>query len=266
MTTVRARAVPTRPSIPTSVVAVGDFNGVPSKTPPYRDVPSILLRDLTVPQLDGPEPDWMLYLSHYFSRFYMRNGKECLKEPHVNLANLQDLFILVARIVLPNQILENQKLLEEVYMTYPRLVGYNRARYDFFDSSPHGAEDPQTLPISVPTEPHPIVQLTFKWNVSPRSIMRALPTPNGTDFHEWLCTRPLPRVEGQEIVQLAHRQSEMDQYLTVPEEQVRSLSLEQLLRRTTRILQMYWWVAGNNARLKNHKANRWVTFGSEMGS
>ncbi|KAF2744640.1 hypothetical protein M011DRAFT_470239 [Sporormia fimetaria CBS 119925] len=267
-------APPQRPAMPDNTTAIADFNSLPDNRPPFRDAPSVIIGHLSLPDHKQPEPDWVVFLAHY-----MRTHRET-GNGYQSVADLQYLFLLISRVLLPNAIVENRQLLLEVFTVYPGLQGYNRLRYDAFDNSPRGKDDVDSihvvvapsggdhrnLPFDYPVQEkvqQPLA-LDKRFHIPPRSIFASTTTPNGTDFVAWLIDSPLPLVNGAELGQMAHQKSQLDIYMTLPEVELRALNLLQLVRRTTRLLQMWFWLTGNNVRLQQHKSNQWTTFGEEM--
>lgn len=64
-------------------------------------------------------------------------------------------------------------------------------------------------------------------------------------------------------VQMTHRSSELDGYLTASEEEIRRLNLGDLLRRTIRVLNIFWWIKENNRRFEGYRKQEWAGIGAE---
>ncbi|KAF2274035.1 uncharacterized protein EI97DRAFT_444327 [Westerdykella ornata] len=242
--------------IPPVDAAVAEFNSMSNTEPPFRDVPSIIIAYLIRPELvpGGTEPDWMQYLS-YFMRSQAVAG----------FGNLQDLHVLITRIVLPHAIIENRRHMEQLYTTFPDYPVQDRLRYDGWGETRRGQVNPAHIVIRppIPIGPRPNLALSTVASIPQRAILRSFPTPDGAKFLEWL-TSPQSTAEGAAIpVQMTHRSSELDGYLTESEEQIRRLNLGDLMRRTIRVLNIFWWIKENNRRFEGYRAQGWVGIGSE---
>ena len=241
-------------SIPELGSAIADFNSVPAHLPPYRDVPSIIIRYLSLPvDPSAQEPEWERLLLHFLTPQALRGFE-----------NLQDLFVFVVRIVLPNMIIKNRRYMRLFYEQYPESPVRNRLRYDGWSETERGQEDPTSTRYLVP-EDTPLSR-TATINLLQRPVMRSCPTPDGISFHHWLCTKPSPsRGHGNFAPrQMEHRHSELDAYLTMSEEGIRGMRLRGLLQSTIRVLQIFWWLACNNARFEHYIRAEWAGIAREM--
>ncbi|KAL1594533.1 hypothetical protein SLS60_010293 [Paraconiothyrium brasiliense] len=221
--------------IPFQEKAFSDFQSVPFAQPPKRDVPSIVIAHLSNPQTQSPEPDWVLLMDHF-------RQDRCLDGP----GNCQDLYVFVTRIVLPNVIIDNRRLLHELYMAKRTLSANVRFRYDYWHT--HSTYTPPSAEPLDATQSRPN-----------RPVLRSVPTPSGQNFQQWLSQplntpvhkRPCPG-------QLVHRPCALDGYLNEDEGVVRRVKPEALLQRTGKVLSLFWWVSAQNAWLKRYMAAGWV--------
>lgn len=243
--------------IPDVDFAIAEFNSVPAKAQPFRDTPTILLRIVKGPNLSGPEPNWDALL-YFFSVTSMAP---------LGLANLQDFYLLVVRVIIPKQTIINRKYMHEAYAQLKDLPVQCRVRYDGWGDTIGGQTDPASIPVTPSNLPAgaPTPNLALSMYIAPRTIFRSRPTPNGLQFCKWLRTRPLELTPGAGVPsKIAHRVSELDHHLAYSEIQLRALNMEQLLRRTIRALNIFWWLAQNNDRLSRYKANQWVGITAEL--
>ncbi|KAF2689819.1 hypothetical protein K458DRAFT_412680 [Lentithecium fluviatile CBS 122367] len=229
--------------IPVPEQAISDFHSVPSNSPPHRDIPSILIAHIGNPNTTHPEPNWPQLLN-YFSTDHALAG----------IGNLQDLYVFVTRIAIPNAIITNRRLLLQLYVTYPSLPPTIRLRYDAWASAiPYV---PLTQEPPMPSNLQPI---------SPRPILRSNLTPNGTDFLQWLNGPPtLPLGHTKVPRQMIHRRTQVDAWLAEDERVIRRVHPRALLERTARVLGLFWWVAGCNRQLENHREMGWLGMGREV--
>ncbi|KAL5395084.1 hypothetical protein PMIN06_006481 [Paraphaeosphaeria minitans] len=222
--------------IPSPEKAVSEFQSVPFAHPPQRDVPSIIIAHISKPQTSNAEPDW-IPLMNYFQ------GNRCLD----GTGNLQDLYVFMTRLILPNAIIHNRRLLHELYMEKRTLSPNLRFRYDYWHTqastyTPLAAEAFEPVP-SRPT----------------RSVLRSVPTPSGQNLLHWLSLalntpphkQPCPD-------QLVHRPCHLDAYLDEDEGLVRRMRPEALLQRTAKVLSLFWWVAAQNAWLEMYEGTGWA--------
>ncbi|KAF2465648.1 uncharacterized protein BDR25DRAFT_318489 [Lindgomyces ingoldianus] len=233
--------------IPTSDIAIPDFNSVPFKTQPWRDVPSIIITHLQIPNpLSPPDPNWESLL-----RFFLT------PQPNVPIShghgNLQDLYMLVTRIVIPNLIITNRVHIWDMYLTRGNLTTRCLLRYDAWDFLPRYQQQSPAV-----TKP----RLYGDRTGNPRAILRSYVTPDGDAFLAWLNAAPqLPPqwpVNTPIPSQMAHHPSvELDVYLHDSEDWIRGMDPRILLQRLERVLEMFWWLASNNARLEQFRAARW---------
>ncbi|KAJ4359685.1 uncharacterized protein N0V89_000241 [Didymosphaeria variabile] len=204
--------------------------------PPKRDVPSIVIAYLSVPQTQGPEPDWVQLMDHF-------RQDRCLDGP----GNCQDLYVFVTRIVIPNVIIENRRLLHELYMAKRTLSANVRFRYDYWHTHDATYAPPSAEPLNAfQTRPN-------------RPVLRSVPTPSGQNFKQWLAQPLNTPVHKQPCPgQLMHRPCALDGYLNEDEGSVRRIKPEALLQRTGKVLNLFWWISAQNACLKRYMAAGWV--------
>jgi hypothetical protein len=233
-----------RDEIPLVDEAVGDFNSTPREQPPYRDIPSIIVAAMTNPDIAAPEPDWTAILTYFLTR----------TPPH-GLSNLQDLYMLLVRVVVPRAIIVNRHYMHVAYTRYPLSLMDNAIRYDAWGLTPMGRQHPGAIQVPFPAgaDPRWVLPLHYTANIAPRSILRSRPTPDGNRFLQWLHDDPQPLNEHQPIpFQMAHQSSELDYHLTVPETTVRAMPIGELIRQTTRVLNIFWWLSGNNSQFREY--------------
>lgn len=111
--------------------AIADFNSVTFDGPPNRDIPSVLLAHLYRPQIFVSEPNWHELLLYFVTG-------EANKGDVLGFGNLQDFYVFLTRVVLPNAIIENRSLLLDMYSMYPQLPETCSLRYDSFSSTAQG--------------------------------------------------------------------------------------------------------------------------------
>jgi hypothetical protein len=227
--------------IPFPEKAISDFHSVPANSPPHRDIPSILIAHIGNPNTSGPEPNWITLLE-YFSTSHALNGIE----------NLQDLYIFLTCIAIPNAIIANRRLLLAFYTSSrnqnaPQNI---RLRYDSWartDYIPPSQEQPTT----------------FQPN-APRPILRSSMTPNGTNFIQWLQIPPTTSPYTHVPSQMIHRPSQLDLWLGEDEGVVRRVHPKALLLRTARVLGLFWWLCGCNGVLEGYEGVGWVGMEREL--
>jgi hypothetical protein len=230
--------------IPFPAQAIGDFHSVPANSPPHRDIPSILIAHIGNPDTSLVEPNWAQLL-HYFRTDYALQG----------VGNLQDLYMFLTRIALPNAIITNRRLLLDFYVTNRNAPPNIRLRYDAWTGTDYIPLD-QEPPIS------PSIRL-----YNPRPILRSALTPNGTNLVQWLNTPPnTPPPHIHVPVQLRHRGTQLDLYLEEDEMAVRRIHPSALLERTARVLHLFWGLVGCNSGLERYRLNGWVGMEREVDS
>jgi hypothetical protein len=225
-----------RQIIPDMETAVADYNGVPFNSPPFRDTPSAILGNLFRPDLSRPEPNWNTLL-HYFLTPAAKHG----------FANLQDLFLFIVRVVVPNAIIQNRRMMIEYFSTFPHASSTIQVRSDMWDNTQQAQMGIQNIQVTAPlpsaTDPRPNLPLNYSTQILDRSIFRNRMTPNGAQFLEWLVTSVGPG-------QATHRPGEIDQYLGIAESTIRGWTMEDLMRHTIRALSIFWWVNQCNDRFQ----------------
>jgi hypothetical protein len=242
--------------IPEMDFAMADFNSIAVSTAPFRDVPSIFVVHLNRPDLSRPDPEWRHLLSFFVTPQAVHG-----------FANLQDLYVLLVRVVLPNAIIKNRAYMLHLYTQYPGIPARNSLRYDGWGDTVKGKENPAHIQLVAPlqTGPRPNLDPMLRSNIPPRPIFRSRPTPDGAQFLHWLCTPPPPLIPGTPVpAQMMHRRSELDDHLCIPEVVLRALPLQDLMRRTIRALNIFWWLSGNNARFESYMLHDWAGVGVEM--
>ncbi|KAF2791940.1 hypothetical protein K505DRAFT_376402 [Melanomma pulvis-pyrius CBS 109.77] len=220
--------------IPEMDFAVADFNSVTMNAPPFRDIPSVLIAHLNRPNVADAEPGWELLLRYFLG-----------SQAHHGHGNLQDLYIFITRVALPNIIITNRRLLLAMYLARGDLPPECRLRYDSICAM--GAPTlptTTTAPSNLPTTPT-------------RPIFRSRPTPNGADFLAWLQMPPSMQNDAPAPPQMAHRESGLDAYLIDDETAVRGLQAPVLLARTAEALRVWWWIVGATRRLEGFERVGW---------
>ena len=197
--------------------------------------------------------------------------------------NLQDLYIFITRVALPNMVIENRKCLLSMYLTRRNLPGAFPLRYDSYNShvspspnAPHVPTRPPwannnlngtTHPTQINTnrngtanpDPNATPRPAYKFpKHATRPIFRSLPTPNGQLFLQWLLAPPsTPYPHHPVPAQMMHRPSELDAYLADDEVQVRQMSSNELMAKTARVLRIWWWIVCSTAKLQGHEDSNW---------
>jgi hypothetical protein len=165
------------------------------------------------------------------------------------------LYLLLTRVVLPNLIIENRQYIHVMYSRYPHISANHPLRYDAWENS---AESEQNLahiqvipPVQSDHDHRPNIPLGFAANIHPRPIFRSTPTPDGGRFLQWLNANPQPLAPGHPVpAQMTHRASELDHHLAISELAIRGFQVGDLLRRTVRVLNIFWWLVRNNSEFE----------------
>ncbi|KAF1956985.1 hypothetical protein CC80DRAFT_491848 [Byssothecium circinans] len=221
--------------IPFPEQAVSDFNGVPIHEPPFRDISSNIIGSLGNPQLHLAEPDWEQFLRYFAGR-------------HHGIANLQDLYVFLTRVALPNAVIINRRLLLQYFLANRNATPRIAVRYDAYNW--------RNMPYIPLRQERPT---TFLPRVQNRPIFRSALAPNGTNMVRWLQTPmntpppeypPFPH-------QMIHRPSQLDMYLQENETDVRGIHPQNLTRRTVEVFHAWWWVVGRNRWLEIYRGNAW---------
>ncbi|KAF2642881.1 hypothetical protein P280DRAFT_468185 [Massarina eburnea CBS 473.64] len=229
-------------NIPFPEQAISDLNGVPVNEPPFRDIPSSIIGRIGNPQLREVEPDWQHFLRYFSDRVY-------------GISNLQDLYIFLTRVALPNAVIINRRTLLRFYLGHRDVSPRLSLHYDAYHW--HGAP---YIPLNQ-ERPNPFAPL-----IQNRSIFRSAPTPNGTNMVQWLQTpisTPPPEYDPVPI-QMIHRPSQLDWYLQESETEVRMVHPEHLMRRTARVFNAWWWIMQRNAVLEEYRLNGWAGIEREL--
>ncbi|KAF1977439.1 hypothetical protein BU23DRAFT_452752, partial [Bimuria novae-zelandiae CBS 107.79] len=200
---------------------------------------SVIIAHLSNPQTSKKEPVWVNLMNHF-------RQERCLD----GVGNLQDLYMFLTRVALPNAIITNRRLLHELYMARRILPRNVRFRYDRWTLT-------YTPLTSLPLRPQP--------SHAVRPVMRSAPTPNGANFLQWLyeplntppAHRPCPD-------QLLHRRTPLDGFLIEDEFIVRRVEPEALYQRTATVLSLFWWIECMSSDLRRYEATGWVGIGSEL--
>ncbi|KAF2025773.1 hypothetical protein EK21DRAFT_75672 [Setomelanomma holmii] len=203
---------------------------------PYRDIPSALIAAITNPEMGGDEPNWRALLT-YFEGPAATQG----------LANLQDFYLWVIRVGIPNAVIDNRWFLQHFYLHNPNASTNLQLRYDRWP----GTRQPQPdFYVAPATEP----QASPPNQIPPHNIFRDYPTPDGARFALWLgqpLNLPPPGVNSW---QMQHRPLVLDGYLDEDELAVRQIIKPALRERTIRVLRIYWWLWQANCWLMAYQA------------
>lgn len=227
--------------IPDMDTAVADYNGVPFSHPPFRDTPSAILGILFRPDLSKPEPTWNTLL-HYFLTPSAKHG----------FSNLQDLFLFIIRVAIPNAVIYNRIRMIDFFNEFPQAPATIQFRYDGWDDTQQARIDPQKTQVTVPPrsmgDPRPNLPLNYSAHILERAIFRNRVTPSGVQFLEWLSIPIGP-------AQTKHRPGEIDNYLRFSESAVRGWIMEELMRHTIRVLGIFWWISHSNEKFRKLHTN-----------
>jgi len=199
-----------------------------------------LIAHIGNPNLTAQEPDWERLLQ-YFSLGSANNG----------FGNLQDLYVFLTRVVVPNAIIANRRLLIELYTARRTLSPHLHLRYD---ACPTFGGVPLTSELLMATV-----------NTPPCAVMATVPTPNGADFLAWLDAVPFVPPELRPVpVQLRHRRSHLDGYMNEDERHVRKVVPGSLAKRTAKVFHIFWWLTFANKRLNQYKGVGWIDIEREV--
>jgi hypothetical protein len=224
-------------------IAIAEYNSVATNGRPHRNVPSSIPAYLYQPNFSEPEPNWHFQISYFFTS---KHGFD----------NLQDLYVFLNRVVLPNIIRTNRQQLQQLYLARPQAPLQCVLRYDHWGLTPLGklrlANIHVVPPPRRPGQPQPVA-LNATWNNQVRSIFRSYLTPDPAQFYNWLCSA------SQQIpAQIQHQHSELDDYLSIPESIIRSWTFGMLYQHTIRLLNIFWFISEANHRLERYALNNWI--------
>jgi hypothetical protein len=221
--------------IPFHEKAVAEFNSNTPGVPPFRDIPSSLIAALSNP-VPGPEPDWRAMITGHF--------------PTANairpMSNLQDLYLWVTRVGIPNAVIDNRRFLLNYYVRNPNASMNLRLRYDALPSI--------NTYVPIAREPRASPSDT----IQNHSIFRDYPTPSGARFAQWLATPihvPVPRNLPS---QMYHQRSFLDGFLAEDEAAVRQVAGGALVDRTVGVLKLFWEMWMRNRGLQEFQDRGWV--------
>jgi hypothetical protein len=224
--------------IPFPELAIGAFHSMAFEYPPHRDMPSNIIGTLGAPELSLLEPPWTHYMTYF-------------NNPPHRFANLQDLYMYITRIALPNAIIINRRTLLLFYLGKGNNASpYIRLRYDEYGWKGVGYVRPEME--------H---RASFMPVLGSRPILRDLETPNGRDMMEWLrrpISMPLGYANDHAVpYQIIHRPSQLDMYLQEEEDAIRRIHPESLVRRTEKVLGAWWCVMQKNVGLEAYRQIGW---------
>jgi hypothetical protein len=221
--------------IPFHDKAIAELNDNSPRRPPYRDLPLILIAALTGPVAGSTQPEWRSMLLNH------------LKTPSAiePLSNLQDLYLWLGRVGIPNAVIDNRRFLLHFYLQNPIASPRTPLRYD-------NQEPPASyIPLANITRASPPSRIPN------HSVFRDYPMPNGSRFVQWL--RNLIHIPGgrQMPTQMQHQQSKLDGYLAEDETEIRQVEAGALLERTGWLLSIYWWLWIRNRKLAELQEGGW---------
>ncbi|CAE6996413.1 hypothetical protein P3342_000376 [Pyrenophora teres f. teres] len=219
-----------------SITAFHTHHQPTSSTTTFRTVNPSLISLLGVPNSTMPEPDWTTLVSYYLP---LAHG----------LANLQDLYILLTRAVLPNAVIENRRLLLYLHT-------------DLVDTM----YIPASLPLrwdtcpKIPLYISPAAEDRHDLDtIAPRPIFVApMRTPDGNRFLTWLRERIHGPHASRYPMQMDYTWCELEGWFDEDEREVRRMSGGVLVRRAVQVLEVWWWVVGANAKLRMLREERWI--------
>lgn len=148
--------------------------------------------------------------------------------------NLQDLYIWVTIVGVPNAIMDNRRFLLPLYLHKPSAPKRVTLRYE--------NQGPRDMYVSLAAEAQ--IQVF----VPNHSLFRDYPTPNGARFMQCLDS-PIHVPDGCKVPgQKGHRESVLDGYLDEDEFVARKVEKRALVERTVRGLRLYWEIRRSNRK------------------
>jgi len=223
--------------IPDHTQAIADFDSGGPNRIHNRDMCSMIIKYLTSPASCDNEPAWGILLhDHLFAPPTL-----------APVMNLQDLYIWVTRVGLPNAIIDNRRFLLHYYLSKPAASASLSVRYD--NQEPPAAH---TAIASLPMTARPERN---------HAIFRAYPTPNGARFVQWLIS-PILGPQGHHgrhemPAQMQHRVSMLDGYLNEDETVIRRVEGGAMLERTVGVLRLLWEMWRRNRVLLEGQQGGW---------
>lgn len=168
------------------------------------------------------------------------------------LANLQDLYLWLVRVGIPNAVIDNRRFLLHFYSRNPTASRQTPLRYD------GQAPIQNYIPLANVTQ-------TSAPNAIPNhSVFHGYSTPNETRFTQWLRTAIHVPAGRQVPVQMQHQQTQLDGFLTENETEIRQVEPTALLERTVTLLGIYWWLWMRNRRLADLQQSGWEGMGEHL--
>ncbi|PSN73469.1 hypothetical protein BS50DRAFT_582999 [Corynespora cassiicola Philippines] len=148
---------------------------------------------------------------HALPRHPFRPPRPHQPPTHHGPANLQDLYVFLTRIAIPNAVIDNRRLFLELYSVQPELTSAITLRYDMCPL----ADRIHRIQYVVPD----VMFGPAIFRVRP--IFRNIPTPDGTCVLEWL--RVTFSKNTTAMYQLTYRDGGIDGLLNEPERNVRAM-------------------------------------------
>jgi len=204
--------------------------------PPFRSIPPDIIAAITTPEPNVYlEPDWRALLAHFES-----------PNASYGLANLQDLYLWLTRVGIPNAIIDNRRFLLHFYLRNRNAPPNTTLCYDAYaaiDTYTPLTNEPRASPAN---------------RVPSHSIFASFPTPDGRRFSQWLRNDIFVPAPGHSPAQLRHGVSVLDGYLDEDETALRQVERAALVERTVKVLRIYWWLWGTLRALQLRQDAGWV--------
>ncbi|KAF2003621.1 hypothetical protein P154DRAFT_519853 [Amniculicola lignicola CBS 123094] len=245
------------PSLHVAFNSLRDPPHTPTGAHTYGMEPNLLLtlQNTACGLLAGAsQPVWDGFLQYFFRQ---------IPRPHPRgILNLQNLHLLLIRVLLPWAIIRNRELVLEMYLAAPTLSQRVSLRYDAWPDSYMGQMpfEPRRFPVEFSDERAQGYRPVFLWP--------PIPMPPPEPFLQWLNAPAIPPpilpynpfTDRVVVPAFVHRPSEIDIYLADREPEIRGMTPDTayILRpRVLRVLQIYWFVCTNNSELEKLKKGGW---------
>lgn len=159
------------------------------------------------------------------------------------LANLQDFYLWVTLVGIPNAVVDNRRFLLHFYLRNIDASMNLKLRYDTSLGVGQSSLQQNYVPLNN------LAQASPSYTIPNHSIFQSYETPDRLHFAQWLSTPIHLPANVAFPSQMYHQCSALNGFVNEDEAAVRQVERGALLNRTVNVCRLFWWLWCANRKL-----------------